>query len=159
MLRGAVASAAGGLLVSAETASAAPHAEPSHMFAQRAMLTLPNLPVPGLNYSSRLDLFADESLTQPIGTGSASATVIDLLGTVPLVQTTLVLTCTGDQCEPAGLTLSCLFQRTTQYPRSYAGIVLGGYGRWLPPTSGPVTVTAHGPGNGDYLTIALPSDR
>ena len=150
-------------MASPASATIRPAAVPRTIYAQRAGLTLPDAPVPGIVYSCRLALFSDEALKTAIGNGSASATVVGIevtdpvaALTTPLVQSTIVLTATGT--PPAAVTLSALFRRSATYPRSYDAIATGGYGAWAPATdtSAPsARITAHGPGNGDYLTIVL----
>lgn len=73
------------------------------IYAQRVGLTLPQTPVPGLVYCCKLELFSDNELKTPIGTGSATATVIELDLVTPIVQSSLVLTSNG---APAAVTLT-----------------------------------------------------
>lgn len=125
------------------------------IYAQRVGLTLPQTPVPGLVYCCKLELFSDNELKTPIGTGSATATVIELDLVTPIVQSSLVLTSNG---APAAVTLTALFRRENKYPRSYDAVALGGYGVWTPSADNSqpsAKITAHGPGNGDHLKIEL----
>ncbi|MCC9307266.1 hypothetical protein LN042_09150 [Kitasatospora sp. RB6PN24] len=101
--------------------------------AIRTQNTLPEVPDLGLTYVSTLDLFhADGSRA---GSGVASSAIVDLTPSGPVVLSQIVLTLAGGELQ-----YQRVIDRFGSYPRTAAGAILGGTGKYRG-SSGDVEIT------------------